>query len=75
MTQFKSLSELLDFRHWFFDVWQANPSDASPETDVRRVKPSIQAKELPRKTSRVKNKKTVPKTDTGGRGEKPKVNE
>ena len=29
---------------------------------------------LPRKASKNKNIESVPKTDTGGRGEKPKVN-
>ena len=36
---------------------------------------SIQTNRLPRKTSRVKIAATVPQTNTGERGEKPKVNE
>jgi len=69
VTKFSSLSDLLDYHSLFKDVCQANPAGASPRIEIRLVRQSIQMSKLPRKTSRAKNSGTVPKTNTGGRGE------
>ena len=68
-TQGCSWSVLLDLHWWVEDVAQANPRRINPRSARSLIRQTTSMSTLPRKFPRAKLKATVPKTNTGGRGE------
>ena len=69
------MSVLLDLRCLSKGVCLVNPADiAQGLTKDLSTDESIQMSSLPRKPSTIRSEGSVPQTDTGGWGEKPKVN-